>query len=110
MKVAPGRYEARVVADTTRPLRFAVETDTGRRGVTRILVSDPAAEYRLAEPNEPTARRSCAHHRRDDAADAGRARAGAAERGRERGTRSRRGSRRLAALGLADIRARRLWR
>ena len=28
-QVAPGRYEARVVADTTRPLRFAVETTTG---------------------------------------------------------------------------------
>lgn len=50
-QVAPGRYEARTVADLGAPLRFVMDTPAAARA-SRILVTDAAAEYRLAEPDE----------------------------------------------------------
>jgi hypothetical protein len=54
-QVAPGRYEARTVADLGAPLRFVMEAPPGDRA-SRILVTDRAAEYRLAEPDEANLR------------------------------------------------------
>jgi len=50
-QVSPGRYEARVVADTSTPLSFAVEGSAENRP-SRILVTDPAAEFRLGAPDD----------------------------------------------------------
>jgi uncharacterized membrane protein/uncharacterized protein YegL len=45
-QVAPGRYEATVLADATRPVRVT-GTDQDGATITRIVVADPAAEYRF---------------------------------------------------------------
>jgi hypothetical protein len=51
LQVAPGRYAARVVADVTEPLTFALaEVNAGPSG-TRILAVDHAAEYRFGVPD-----------------------------------------------------------
>jgi Ca-activated chloride channel homolog len=58
-QVAPGRYEAMVVADAQQTLsvRMTREDDSnaerdGAGPVTRTIVPDPMAEYRFAPPNE----------------------------------------------------------
>ena len=52
-QVAPGRYEATVVADAARPLTLSVAGATPGVGVTsRTVLPDPAAEYRFRPPDE----------------------------------------------------------
>jgi Ca-activated chloride channel family protein len=47
-QVAPGRYEASIVADATRPLTIAMRpTDADAAVASRIVLPDPAAEYRF---------------------------------------------------------------
>ena len=50
-QVAPGRYEAEVIADASKPLTFTV---TGEDAATasRIIVPDLAAEYRFRPADE----------------------------------------------------------
>jgi uncharacterized membrane protein len=50
-QVAPGRYEASLVADASQPV---IVTTTGpESGITsRVIVPDPAAEYRFRPPDE----------------------------------------------------------
>jgi hypothetical protein len=49
--VAPGRYEATIVADAELPLTVtAVGSETA--GISRMVVPDPAAEYRFAPADE----------------------------------------------------------
>lgn len=50
-QVAPGRYEATVVADAERPLTVtAIGAET--TGASRMIVPDPAAEYRFTPADE----------------------------------------------------------
>jgi hypothetical protein len=49
-QVAPGRYEARIVADAAQALEIQVEGPAGTR-ITRLVVPDPFAEYRFREPD-----------------------------------------------------------
>jgi hypothetical protein len=53
-QVAPGRYEATVVADATEILSVSLTGEgTSEAGpVTRTIVPDPVAEYRFAPPDE----------------------------------------------------------
>ena len=53
-QVAPGRYEANLVADTTEPLTFSLADPSSGPGVPapRIVVVDHAAEYRFGPPDE----------------------------------------------------------
>jgi hypothetical protein len=53
-RVGPGRFTARVVADTTRPLIFSFPNVAGAANPARILVVDQAAEYRFAKPDQRT--------------------------------------------------------
>jgi hypothetical protein len=49
-QLAPGRYEARVIADATQPLTVTVEGGESVRA-TRLVLPDPAAEYRFRAPD-----------------------------------------------------------
>lgn len=54
-QVAPGRYEASVVADARETLSVSVTdagTDEGTAAATRLLVPDPMAEYRFRPPDD----------------------------------------------------------
>lgn len=52
-QVAPGRYEATLIADATRPLTIAVAgTHPEGSRTTRTVFPDPAAEYRFGPPDE----------------------------------------------------------
>ena len=51
-QVAPGRYEAQVVVDTTRPLTFTASGPAAASGVSRILTVDAAREYRFGTTDE----------------------------------------------------------
>jgi Ca-activated chloride channel homolog len=52
-QVAPGRYEATVVADAAQPLTIALANSDGSTGVTsHTIVPDPAEEYRFRAPDE----------------------------------------------------------
>jgi uncharacterized membrane protein len=51
LQVGPGRYEARVVADATEPLTFALADAPPGAGSTRIFAADHAAEYRFGDPD-----------------------------------------------------------
>jgi uncharacterized membrane protein/Mg-chelatase subunit ChlD len=57
-QVAPGRYEAAVVADAQSILEVSMkgEGPNGAGPVTRTIVPDPMAEYRFAPPDEPLLR------------------------------------------------------
>jgi Ca-activated chloride channel family protein len=50
-QVAPGRYEASVLADATRPVTLTT-TDPNGGTITRVIVADPAAEYRFRPTDE----------------------------------------------------------
>jgi uncharacterized membrane protein len=50
-QVAPGRYEATVLADATHPVTLTT-TDPNIGTMTRIVVADPAAEYRFRPTDE----------------------------------------------------------
>ncbi len=50
-QVAPGRYEATVLADAMRPVTLTT-TEPSIGTVTRIVVADPAAEYRFRPTDE----------------------------------------------------------
>jgi Ca-activated chloride channel homolog len=50
-QVAPGRYEATVVADADQPLTVTALGD-GNAATSRIVVPDPAAEYRFSPADE----------------------------------------------------------
>jgi uncharacterized membrane protein len=50
-QVAPGRYEATVVADADQPLTVTAVSHGGG-GVSRLVVPDVAAEYRFSPANE----------------------------------------------------------
>ena len=50
-QVAPGRYEARVVADATQPLTVTVDGGETVRA-TRLIIPDVAAEYRFRTPDD----------------------------------------------------------
>src|SRR3954447_14189567 len=50
-QVAPGRYEANVLADAMRPVRVSTTDSTGA-AISRVVVADPAAEYRFRAPDE----------------------------------------------------------
>ena len=50
-QIAPGRYEARVVADARQRLTISVE-DVPDGGATRIVVPDVYAEYRFRQPDQ----------------------------------------------------------
>ena len=50
-QVAPGRYEASVLADAMRPLTLTT-TDPSGGTMTRVIVADPAAEYRFRPTDE----------------------------------------------------------
>jgi Ca-activated chloride channel homolog len=50
-QVAPGRYEATVLSDAMRPVTLTTTDSTGGT-ITRIVVADPAAEYRFRPPDE----------------------------------------------------------
>jgi Ca-activated chloride channel family protein len=50
--VAPGRYETRLVADTSHPLLFSIANAPAAVSASRIFVADHAAEYRFAAPDE----------------------------------------------------------
>jgi hypothetical protein len=49
-QVGPGRYEARIVADARRTLTVSVAGPEGEQ-VSRLVVPDPAAEYRFRAPD-----------------------------------------------------------
>lgn len=49
-QVGPGRYEARIVADAKRTLTVSVAGPDGEQ-VSRLIVADPAAEYRFRAPD-----------------------------------------------------------
>ena len=51
-QVAPGRYEANVLADASRPVTIAT-TDPAGGSISRIIVPDEAAEYRFRPTDEP---------------------------------------------------------
>jgi hypothetical protein len=51
-QVAPGRYEATVAADRDQPLTMSLGESNGGPGITRFVVPDPDAEYRLRPPDE----------------------------------------------------------
>jgi uncharacterized membrane protein/uncharacterized protein YegL len=53
-QVAPGRYEATVVADAQQPLSVTTTGDgaEGAPAVSRVIVPDPMAEYRFQPPDE----------------------------------------------------------
>ena len=57
-QVLPGRYETTVVADATQALTVTVDAPSGAR-VTRLVLPDPAAEYRF-RPADPEALASLA--------------------------------------------------
>jgi Ca-activated chloride channel homolog len=50
-QVAPGRYEATVVADAEQPLTVSTATADGAT-TSRLVVPDSSAEYRFSAPNE----------------------------------------------------------
>src|SRR6185436_2641343 len=50
-QVAPGRYEATVLADAGRPVTLAT-SDPGAGTISRVIVADPAAEYRFRPTDE----------------------------------------------------------
>lgn len=50
-QVAPGRYEANVLADASRPVTIAT-TDPAGGSISRIIVPDEAAEYRFRPTDE----------------------------------------------------------
>ena len=50
-QVAPGRYEATVVADGSRPVTLTA-TDASGATTTRVIVADTAAEYRFRPTDE----------------------------------------------------------
>jgi hypothetical protein len=50
-QVAPGRYEARVVADAAQPLTVTVDGGETVRA-TRLIIPDVAAEYRFRTPDD----------------------------------------------------------
>jgi uncharacterized membrane protein len=50
-QVAPGRYEASVLADAMRPVTLTT-TDPNGGTITRVIVADPAAEYRFRPTDE----------------------------------------------------------
>lgn len=50
-QLAPGRYEARVLADARQPLTVSVD-DMGESTITRLVVPDPNAEYRFRPADE----------------------------------------------------------
>jgi len=52
IQVRPGRYEARLVADTAAPLFFAVQGSSSAGVTDRIFTVDQAAEYRFGPPDE----------------------------------------------------------
>ncbi len=54
-QVAPGRYEARAVANASEALTITVDGAESIRA-TRYVVPDNAAEYRFREPDEPRLR------------------------------------------------------
>ena len=49
-QVGPGRYEARIVTDAKRTLTVSVAGPDGQQ-VSRLIVADPAAEYRFRAPD-----------------------------------------------------------
>jgi uncharacterized protein (DUF58 family) len=49
-QVGPGRYEARLVTDASQPLTISVSGPDGA-GQTRLILPDPAAEYRFRPPD-----------------------------------------------------------
>jgi uncharacterized membrane protein/uncharacterized protein YegL len=49
-QVGPGRYEARIVTDAAQPLTVSVAGPDGTQA-TRLVVPDPAAEYRFRAPD-----------------------------------------------------------
>jgi Ca-activated chloride channel family protein len=57
-QVAPGRYEAALVADATRRLTVSITgADSTAAGVaSRVVLPDAAAEYRFRAPDEPRLR------------------------------------------------------
>ena len=50
-QVAPGRYEATVLADAVRPVTVSTTDATGA-AISRVVVADPAAEYRFRATDE----------------------------------------------------------
>jgi len=50
-QVAPGRYEASVLADAMRPVTVTT-TDPSGATITRIVTADPAAEYRFRQTDD----------------------------------------------------------
>jgi Ca-activated chloride channel homolog len=50
-QVAPGRYEASVLTDAMRPVTLTT-TDPNGGTITRVIVADPAAEYRFRPTDE----------------------------------------------------------
>jgi Ca-activated chloride channel homolog len=49
-QIAPGLYEARIVADAAQPLTISLDSpELGR--VSRLVVPDPQAEYRFSPPD-----------------------------------------------------------
>jgi uncharacterized membrane protein len=53
LQTAPGRYEARIVADVSQPLTLALTGDPAAGDAARrLVVADHAAEYRFGEPDE----------------------------------------------------------
>jgi hypothetical protein len=55
-QVAPGRYEATVIADASEILTIAIEGAEASGVTTRTVLPDPAAEYRFRPPDEPLLR------------------------------------------------------
>jgi len=53
-QVAPGRYEATVLADAGRPVTLTTTDPTGT--ISRVVVADSAAEYRFRPTDEPLLR------------------------------------------------------
>jgi Mg-chelatase subunit ChlD len=54
-QVAPGRYESTIVADATLPLTVTMagaEADYANGVASRVVVPDPAAEYRFRPPDD----------------------------------------------------------
>lgn len=50
-QVAPGRYEAEIIADASQPLTLTIAGEDAATA-SRIVVPDPAAEYRFRPPDE----------------------------------------------------------
>ena len=79
-QVAPGRYEATVVADAAETLTVSTEGGGGEGGsneagaMTRTIVPDPVAEYRFGAPDEALLEGDRVGDRRRLAADTGGAR------------------------------------